>query len=61
MRRTKSAPYIRLMADALLQLKQLVDAVHPLAGEDWEALSGIWSPFSAGRKEILTTEGAMER
>jgi len=49
------------MADALLQLKQLVDAVHPLSGEDWEALSGIWSPFSAGRKEILTTEGALER
>jgi CRP-like cAMP-binding protein len=49
------------MTDALKQLKQLVDAVHPLSGEDWEALSGIWLPFSARRKEIITAEGAMER
>ncbi len=49
------------MTDALTQLKQLVDAVHPLSGEDWDALSGIWTSFSAGKKEILTAEGAAER
>jgi CRP-like cAMP-binding protein len=47
--------------DALMQLKQLVNAVHPLSEEDWTALSRIWTSFSAGRKEIITTEGAMER
>jgi len=49
------------MADALVQLKQLVDAVYPLSGEDWDALSAIWSPFSARRKEVITTEGSVER
>jgi len=49
------------MADALIQLKQLVNAMHPLSDEDWDAFSGIWTSLSAGRKEIITAEGAVER
>lgn len=49
------------MTDRLAQLKQLVDAVHPLSVEDWTALSTIWAPFSAGRKAVISPEGAVER
>ncbi|MBS1665505.1 MAG: Crp/Fnr family transcriptional regulator [Bacteroidetes bacterium] len=49
------------MVDPLLLLKQVVHAVHPLPPEDWEAISGLWTPFSAKRKEVLTSEGSMEK
>lgn len=49
------------MTDPHLLLKQVVHAVHPLPPDDWEAISGIWTPFSAKRKEIITTEGSMEK
>ena len=49
------------MSDAILQLKQLVDAVHPLSEEDWSALSGIWMPFTAKRKEVITRQGEKEK
>jgi CRP-like cAMP-binding protein len=49
------------MSNPLLQLKQLVLAVHPLPDEDWEAFSTIWKPFSAKRKEVLTLAGEKEK
>lgn len=50
------------MADPSIQvLKQLTDAVHPLKNEEWDALSAIFTPFSAKRKEILTTPGEKEK
>jgi CRP-like cAMP-binding protein len=49
------------MSESLLQLKQLVLAVHPLPDEDWEAFSTIWKPFSAKRKEVLTLAGEKEK
>jgi len=55
------SPYIRRMSDAIGQLKQLVYAVHPLTEEDWQLLSGIWSPFSARRKEVITRQGEKEK
>jgi CRP-like cAMP-binding protein len=49
------------MSDSLSALKTLVNAVHPLPEADWQALSAIWHPFSAKRKEILTAAGEKEK
>lgn len=49
------------MPDALPQLKQLVDALHVLPEQDWNAFSAIWRPFSAKRKEVLTLTGEREK
>ena len=42
------------------QLKQLVDAIQPLSGPDWDDFLGIWHPVSARRKSILTMAGEPE-
>jgi len=42
-------------------LKILVHQFHDLPEEDWEALSKIWTPFEAGRKEIITGMGTKEK
>lgn len=42
-------------------LQMVVQAIHPLDPDDWEALSRIWKPFSARRKEILSVPGETER
>lgn len=47
--------------DPILQLRQLVDAVHPLSNEDWAEFAALWMPFKAKRKEILTVAGEQER
>ncbi len=49
------------MPDALSALKQLVFATSPLPETDWEALAGIWKPFAAKRKEIITPTGTVEK
>ena len=49
------------MQTPLSKLKQLVDAIQPMAQEDWEAFSQVWSDFSAKRKEILTSAGEQEK
>lgn len=49
------------MQDELLQLRQLIQAVHPLPDDDWQAFAGIWQPFSAKRKEIITAAGEKEK
>lgn len=48
------------MPEPLQILKNVVDAVHPLNSSDWDALSSIWKPLSAKRKEILTQVGEKE-
>lgn len=49
------------MQEQLLQLRQMIQAVHPLPDEDWHAFTGIWRPFSAKRKEIITAAGEKEK
>jgi CRP-like cAMP-binding protein len=49
------------MQDAFAQLQQLVTAIHPLSGEEWETFAAIWKPLSAKRKTILTTAGEKEK
>ncbi len=46
---------------ALENLRQLVQRMSPVGEAEWEALGSIWQPFEAGRKEVLTTAGEVER
>lgn len=49
------------MAESLQILKQLTNAIHPLQEPEWNALSSVFQPFSAKRKEILTAPGEKEK
>ena len=49
------------MQEQLLQLREFIRAAYPLPDEDWQAFSGIWEPFSAKRKEIITAAGEREK
>lgn len=49
------------MEESLSQLKQLIDGIHPIPADDWQEFSSLWQPFSAKRKEILTTAGQPEK
>lgn len=46
---------------ALQQLQSFVTRISPLNEDDWQAFAGIWSPFDAKRKTILTKAGDTER
>lgn len=48
------------MQDELRLLRKLIESVRPLSDEDWNAFSGIWKPYSAGRKEVVTPAGQTE-
>lgn len=50
-----------MTAPGLAQLKSLIDTIHPLPQNEWTALSEIFTPFSARRKEILTHAGDREK
>jgi CRP-like cAMP-binding protein len=49
------------MENALLSLKRLFEAIHPFDEGDWEAFSILWKPFTAKRKELITSEGEREK
>ncbi|MCF0069879.1 cyclic nucleotide-binding domain-containing protein [Dyadobacter sp. CY261] len=49
------------MEESLKLLQSVVQAIHPLDAADWDALSRIWKPFSARRKEIISVPGETER
>ncbi|MGG7665127.1 Crp/Fnr family transcriptional regulator [Dyadobacter sp. BHUBP1] len=49
------------MEEPLKLLHSVVQAIYPLDHTDWEVLSQIWRPFSARRKEIITSAGETER
>jgi CRP-like cAMP-binding protein len=45
---------------SLHQLQQLVQAIYPLTGPDWNDFAQVWRPFSAPRKTMLTAAGERE-
>jgi CRP-like cAMP-binding protein len=49
------------MQDTFMQLQQLVTAMHPLSGDEWERFAAIWKPVSAKRKTVLTVAGEKEK
>ncbi|MCF2497759.1 Crp/Fnr family transcriptional regulator [Dyadobacter chenhuakuii] len=48
------------MQEELRLLRKLIESVRLLNDEDWDAFSGIWKPYTAGRKEVVTTAGQTE-
>jgi len=42
-------------------LKRLVGEIHPLPSEVLEELAEIWTPVQAGRKELITVAGNVEK
>ncbi len=38
-----------------------MDAFYPMPPADWEEFSGLWKPFTAKRKEVLTKAGGTEK
>ena len=49
------------MGEALSNIIKLVNAIQLLSEEEWEDFAGIWRPFSAKRKELLTRAGETEK
>ncbi|MCE2995104.1 MAG: Crp/Fnr family transcriptional regulator [Cyclobacteriaceae bacterium] len=47
--------------EAITHLHRFVDAIHPLAPEEWGRFSAIWQSGEAKRKTILTAKGDTER
>ncbi|MBX2920890.1 MAG: Crp/Fnr family transcriptional regulator [Chitinophagaceae bacterium] len=49
------------MEEDLLQIKNIIQQVHPLPPSAWDAFASIWTPFSAKRKEMITVAGEREK
>lgn len=44
-----------------LLLKTVAMAIHPLTENEWQAFAGVWTPFNASRKEVLTAADETEK
>lgn len=49
------------MGEALSNIRKMVNAIQLLSEKEWEGFAGIWRPFSAKRKELLTRAGETEK
>lgn len=49
------------MNEGITILQNLVQQIYPITPEAWEDLAGIWVPFHAGRKEIISRQGEVEK
>ncbi len=49
------------MKDPFLQLQSVVDALHPLTPQEWEAFQAVWKPFELKRREMITVAGSKEK
>jgi CRP-like cAMP-binding protein len=49
------------MLAELEQLRKVVQQVHSLDEKEWDDFLGIWQPYSAKRKTILTAAGETEK
>lgn len=47
--------------DPIQELKKICDRIHSLHEHEWIDFSGIWQPFSAKRKTLLTNVNETER
>ena len=50
-----------LSSKSLVELRKIVDAVHPLKQEEWDDFSLIWQQVEYKRKAVLTAAGEVER
>ncbi len=49
------------MTHELSLLRNSLEALHKLEDSEWQEFSLLFTPFTAGRKEILTTTGEVEK
>ncbi|WP_235921030.1 Crp/Fnr family transcriptional regulator [Foetidibacter luteolus] len=42
-------------------MRKFISNVHPLSSGEWDDFSGIWQPFEARRKTVLTATGETEK
>ena len=49
------------MKDPFVQLQSLVQALHPLSPQEWEAFQAVWKPFDLKRREMITVAGSREK
>ncbi len=49
------------MSDDLSLLRSLSNAIQPLSTAEWEKFSAIWEPFTAKRKQLITSPGEKEK
>lgn len=49
------------MTEALQQLKSVIDAIQSLPDKAWADFAAIWEPYTAKRKEVITTSGSTEK
>lgn len=49
------------MEESLKLLHLVVQAIHPLDEREWTALSSVWKPITARRKEVISVAGETER
>lgn len=50
-----------ISSEAAIQLKKIIDAVHPLKEDEWIDFAGIWQQVEFKRKTVLTAAGEVER
>lgn len=50
-----------MTGDDLINLKKVIDAIHPLKEDEWNDFTAIWQPVRHKRKTILTAAGETER
>ncbi|MGZ5285929.1 MAG: Crp/Fnr family transcriptional regulator [Flavisolibacter sp.] len=49
------------MSDPNVQLHQMVQALHPLTTQEWEAFEAVWKPYDLKRREMITVAGDREK
>ena len=53
--------YFTGMDSAQAHLQQFATSIYPLNEQEWIDFAGIWQPFTAKRKTVLTTAGETEK
>jgi CRP-like cAMP-binding protein len=53
--------YFGVMNQDLEVLRNLINQIYPISAEAMEEMCSIWTPFHAGRKELISKSGDTER
>ena len=49
------------LQDALQKMRDIIQSIHPLSDDEWLYFSGLWIPFSAERKQVISREEEKEK
>ncbi len=50
-----------MLDNTLLALYQVSNQIHPLSQTEWVDFENIWKPYTAPRKQMITTSGSTEK